>query len=155
MIKELKPGEIEELLSSQFVGRIGCYCNGQNYIVPLSYAYDGSYIYIITNEGKKLDMMRKNPGVCFQVDKLEDMTHWKSVISWGVFEELKGLKERKQALDIYMSYTLPFISSIQSHSNPSWPFLNRNTEDIKGVIFRVKLTNKTGRSENNQSSPIL
>ena len=39
-------------------------------------------------EGKKIEMMRKNPEVCFQVDAIADLLNWESVICWGKFEEI-------------------------------------------------------------------
>jgi len=32
--------------------------------------------------------MRKNPEVCFQLDVIENLASWRSVICWGTFEEL-------------------------------------------------------------------
>jgi hypothetical protein len=55
----LNPVEIEQLLSKQLVGRIGCHADGVTYVVPISYAYDGEYVYARTFEGMKINMMRK------------------------------------------------------------------------------------------------
>ena len=33
-------------------------------------------------------MMRANPFVCFEVEDIDDLANWHSVIAWGVFEEL-------------------------------------------------------------------
>ena len=32
--------------------------------------------------------MRANPFVCFEVEDIDDLANWHSVIAWGVFEEL-------------------------------------------------------------------
>lgn len=40
------------------------------------------------HEGQKLHMMRANPFVCFEVEDIDDLANWHSVIAWGVFEEL-------------------------------------------------------------------
>jgi hypothetical protein len=92
MIGELATPHIEELLKSEVMGRIGCHHAGTTYIVPTSYAYDGTYIYVHTHEGMKVEMMRKNPAVCFQVDNMRDMANWQSVIAWGTYEELPPAK---------------------------------------------------------------
>ena len=73
MLGTLKPGDVEDFLNTQVVGRIATHADGETYIVPISYAYDGQYIYCHTNEGKKVSMMRKNPKVCFEVDELKNM----------------------------------------------------------------------------------
>ena len=83
MLGILSPSKIEEVLKTQLVGRIGGSWNGETYIIPISYAYDGNYIYCHTTEGKKTAIMRKNARVCFQVDEMKDMANWKSVIVQG------------------------------------------------------------------------
>jgi uncharacterized protein len=85
MLGTLSVEEIDVLLKNQLVGRLGCHTAGETYIVPISYAYDGDYIYCHTYEGKKVDMMRKNNKVCFEVDDLQTMAEWKSVIIQGQF----------------------------------------------------------------------
>ena len=88
MLGELSKDQIESILSSQALGRLACCVNNQPYIVPVTYAYDGKYIYGQSNEGKKLEMMRQNPKVCFEVDMMVNITNWKSVIVNGHLEEL-------------------------------------------------------------------
>jgi hypothetical protein len=147
MIEELKQDEIENLLKSQIVGRLACHADDLTYIVPMSYTYDGEYIYGHAYEGMKIMMMRKNPKVCFQADKMENMANWQSVIAWGEFEELKKTSERKQALQKLMDRILPMISSETVHLSPNWPFPASEINSIKGVVFRIKVQKKTGRFE--------
>ena len=148
MFGSLTEKEIEEVISSQVIGRIGCHADGVTYVVPVSYAYDGNYIYGHAREGMKISMMRKNPKVCFQTDQLDDMANWKSVVAWGDFEELENREERNEALKKLFRRNLPMISSETVHLSPQWPFEPEDTESIKGVIYRVKLKEKTGRFEN-------
>ncbi|HRN58380.1 MAG TPA: pyridoxamine 5'-phosphate oxidase family protein, partial [Agriterribacter sp.] len=49
----LSADDIEILLQQQLVGRIGCHAKNVTYVVPVSYAYDGAYIYGHTFEGMK------------------------------------------------------------------------------------------------------
>jgi len=143
----LNEDEIHEVLKSQVLGRIGCNHEGVTYVVPISYAYDGKYIYCHSREGMKVKMMRKNPKVCFEVDEMTNMANWKSVIGWGDFEELTSSEDRKVALDYLVNRILPIVSSETTHLSPHWPFPPKNMEDIKGVVFRIKLESKTGRFE--------
>jgi len=147
MLGKLSAQEIEEVLASEIVGRIGCHADDTTYIVPVSYAYDGDYIYGLTDEGMKVTMMRKNPDVCFQADHMDNMANWKSVIAWGEFEELVDPEERKRAIQKLINRDLPMISSETVHITPQWPFKTENTEEIKGIVYRLKLKEKTGRFE--------
>jgi nitroimidazol reductase NimA-like FMN-containing flavoprotein (pyridoxamine 5'-phosphate oxidase superfamily) len=158
MIGQLSQIEIEELLHKQIVGRIGCHDKNLVYIVPMSYAYDGENIYCHTYNGKKLEMMRKNPKVCFQVDEMNNMADWKSVLAWGEFEELNDQKERNTGLRILLKRSLPIISSITTHLGEAWPFSvddPNGLDNIPGVVFRIFLKEKTGRFERTSESPML
>ncbi len=148
MFATLSNKQIVDLISKNFVGRLGCHADGKTYVVPISYAYDGEYIYFRTFEGMKISMMRKNPEVCFQVDKLEDTANWESVIIWGAFEELVDKKERKKGLEILMSRILPNISSEMVKFTSEWPFPSTNDlNKIDGIVFRIHIKEMTGRCE--------
>jgi uncharacterized protein len=89
MILEMSPSEIDEFVLSQKVGRVGCHVADETYVVPVIYGWDADCIYVYTTEGKKVDMMRENPHVCFEIDEYQSSGGWRSVIAHGVFEELK------------------------------------------------------------------
>ena len=152
MIGNLITVEIDDLLRKQVVGRIGCFVNNKIYVVPVSYAYDDGNVYVHSYEGQKMEAMRRNPSVCFEVDDLSDMGNWQSVIAWGKFEEITDEYERKQAVRVLMRRKLPVISSITTHLGESWPFYSE-AEAIDGVIFRIVLTERTGRFEITTNSP--
>jgi len=147
MFDTLSNKQIIDVISGSVVGRLGCNADGKTYVVPISYAYDGDYIYGRTFEGMKLAMMRKNPNVCFQVDKMEDMSDWESVILWGTFEEITGEDERKKGLKILQSRILPNISSETLKFTPEWPFPTNDFNRIDGIVFRIHIKEITGRCE--------
>lgn len=98
-MEELGRAEIDELLRSEVVGRIGCHADGLTYVVPVIYAYDGAGFYAYSLEGRKVRMMRANPRVCFEVDEYDGLGGWRSAIAQGTFEELAGADaERALAL---------------------------------------------------------
>jgi nitroimidazol reductase NimA-like FMN-containing flavoprotein (pyridoxamine 5'-phosphate oxidase superfamily) len=152
MFGKLNTEEIEEVLSHQIIGRIGCYADGIPYIVPISYAYDGEYIFCHTYEGLKVSMMRTNPEVCFEVDIMENMANWKSVISWGKFEELKNGTTRKVAIQKLYNRVIPAIASKTLQLTPQWPFPPDDYKKIEGIVFRIRLDKKTGRFEKSDST---
>lgn len=155
MLGKLNTIEIEDLLKSQVIGRIGCHADNTTFIVPISYVYDGESIYAHTKEGLKLNLMRKNPDVCFEVDEMKDMANWKSVIAWGDFQELKDSSERNKGLQLLVNRILPLVSSETTHLFPDWPFASDDISKIRGVVFRIRLKEKSGRFESNYASPSL
>jgi hypothetical protein len=144
MLGHLSPDQIESLLQSEMVGRIGCNANGITYVVPMTYAYDGKYIYGHSREGMKIQLMRANPMVCFEVDRMEAPAKWQSVIVWGRYEELKG-EERKQGLEKLLSRFSPIETS--ETSKPASDGHQSDYGPPKSVVFRIELMEKTGRFE--------
>jgi len=146
MFEKMNSEEVEQLLQQQLVGRIGCHAHGITYVVPVSYAYDGKYIYCHTFEGMKINMMRANPEVCFEVDNTKNLANWQSVIAWGSFEELPNGNNRNEAIAILRERKLPILSSQTMQLGSQWPFVSE-VDKIDGIIFRIHLREKTGRCE--------
>ena len=62
-------GEIEAILEASLVLRLAMCDASRPYIVPLNFAYRANRLYIHSaREGRKIDILRANPRVCFQVD---------------------------------------------------------------------------------------
>lgn len=147
MLGELSEKESRELLDENILGRLGCHAFGKTYIVPISYAYKDGRLYFHTFEGLKVQMMRNNPSVCFQVDKLNEMANWKSVIVQGVFKELEGA-EKEKGIKALLDRKVPAIVSEKIKLSPDWPFTSTESyADIPGIIFSIEVQEITGRFE--------
>ena len=133
-IRELPAEEIEALLRTAIVGRIAC-CghgaagDGRPYLVPLAYGYDGAAVYAHSGPGRKLDLMRAEPRVTFEVDEAEAPDHWRSVIAEGTFEEIEDPRQRDAALEVIYGADGPAALGSQT------------------VVFRIRLTSRSGRYE--------
>lgn len=138
--------QIEDLLRAQVIGRLGCNTADRTYILPLMYVFDGQSIIGHTSEGMKIDMLRQNPTVCFQVDKIDNMMSWQSVIAWGVFEELQGYDARSamQKLIARMSSLATDDANAPMHGLETHQLESGGT---KTVIYRINIVEKTGRFE--------
>jgi uncharacterized protein len=151
MLGELSKNDAETLLQDQVVGRIGCSMEGKIYVVPINYAFDGKYIYAHSKEGLKIEIMRQNPEVCFEVDCYSRNGSWKSVIAWGTFEELKNTKSQRAAMKIFtsqMSRLIPNEKAFPSHGAVKGA--EKNNDPFKSVVFRIKISEMTGRFEKRQ-----
>lgn len=148
MLGELTQAQIEHVLRSQIVGRIGCCTGNEVYVVPVTYVYHKNYIYVHSKEGHKVKIMRSNPQVCFQVDAIDNMTNWRSVIAWGEYEELKSDQEQRAGMKVMTDRLIPFLTS--GTVRPSHP-QSRHPEIIekgfKAVAYRIKISKATGRFE--------
>ncbi|MCQ6959169.1 pyridoxamine 5'-phosphate oxidase family protein [Mucilaginibacter aquariorum] len=148
MLGELNEQQIEGLLKQQVIGRLGCHNKGTVYVVPLHYFYKDSVIYCHSAAGKKIEMMRRNPQVCFQVDDIRSVFRWKSVIAWGLFEEITDPDEKQQAMQGITHRLMPLANNPSNHASHG---IAENENDIgttiDPVVFKVVLSRKTGRFE--------
>ncbi|MDE2482636.1 MAG: pyridoxamine 5'-phosphate oxidase family protein [bacterium] len=141
MLGELSPREIEAVLRESIVGRIGAYAFARPYVVPITYAYDGEAIYAHSGEGMKLHMMRENPHVCFEVDRMDDLANWESVIAWGLFEELRGERARA-AMELLVERLEPRLQD-----GPPGASAHPRASTVPATLYRIVLEEKTGRFE--------
>jgi len=62
--------EMENILKKAEVGRIALSNGAMPYIVPVNFLYhEGKIVFHCAWEGKKSDIMKKNPNCCFEVDE--------------------------------------------------------------------------------------
>ncbi len=141
--------QIDGVLNNNITGRIGCSDGNKTYIVPVSYVFDGKNILAHSTEGMKITMMRHNPNVCFEVDEMKSVTQWKSVIAWGQYQELTDERDRYYAMKLFVTRML----HIKTSKTAVWPHQKEKelhphlSETVKPVIYRIIITEKTGRFE--------
>jgi nitroimidazol reductase NimA-like FMN-containing flavoprotein (pyridoxamine 5'-phosphate oxidase superfamily) len=148
MLGEMTNEEIEGLLKEQVTGRIACGTDGNIYIVPINYVYNGADIYGHSAQGKKIDMMRKNPEVCFEVDDIQSIFRWKSVVAWGTFEEITDMDEKERVMQAIIHRIMPLSQNAPDH--PSHGITEKDSDigsKVELIIYKIKLSKKTGRYE--------
>lgn len=138
MLGKLRPAEITKVLRDNTVGRIGICADGRPYVVPITYVHDGDSVYGHSVLGQKIRMMRKNPAVCFEVDQVEDMGNWRSVIAQGTYEELSG-DVADAAAKLIRARLAPLTTS--ETAGPS------GRRGRTHVSYRIRLRERSGRYE--------
>ncbi|MFD0750290.1 pyridoxamine 5'-phosphate oxidase family protein [Mucilaginibacter calamicampi] len=150
MLGELNNQQIEHLLKQQVTGRIACHANSITYIVPVNYVYDGTYIYSHSSPGRKIEIMRTNPQVCFEVDDIQNIFKWQSAIVWGTFEEVTDISEKQRIMQSLIHRIMPL--SIHPTNHPSHGIAESDSDigiSVELIVYRIAVNKKTGRFENN------
>lgn len=148
---ELTAAEIESFLDEQVYGRLGCHDDGEVYVLPLIYVregqvredqvredqvWEGQSLYIMTTEGRKIQAMRKNPSVCFEIDEHDRATgNWRSVIVQGRYEEL-GAEDTTRVLGLLSARFGKRRPSAEAAPPAARPTL----------AFRIRILSATGRA---------
>lgn len=146
MLGQLNDEQIDHVLNSQLIGRIGCGTIDRHYIFPVTYVFYEGCIYVHSKEGLKIKILKANPNVCFQVDHIENMTHWRSVLVWGKYEELTKDDEQVAALKILRNRFAPYHIS-ESVLPDLTPGRQSYQKASRAVAYRIRISEKTGRYE--------
>ncbi|HOP08272.1 MAG TPA: pyridoxamine 5'-phosphate oxidase family protein, partial [candidate division Zixibacteria bacterium] len=141
------PTVIAEIIRKAEVCHIGLCDEGEPYVLPVNFGYRDRIIYIhCAHEGRKLDIIRRNPRVCavFDIDhelvRGEEAVKWswkyRSVIAFGTAEILADddLTGKTEALDILMS----------QYSDKSWTYPEKTL--LRTGIIRITIDRMTGKA---------
>jgi hypothetical protein len=152
--KEIRDRElIDSILAKARVLRLGLCKDNRAYIVPVSFGYDGAFLYFHTaREGLKIDYIRSNPHVCFEaehdvrvVENKGDACLWTqsfySVIGYGTIEEITDAAGRVDALNRIMNH----------YSGRKWVFDERRLEMTR--LWRVSVDRVTGKRSGDETAP--
>jgi hypothetical protein len=102
--------QLDAIIRGSLVCRIALVKDNSPYLVPLSFGYDGTAIYLHTaKEGKKIEYFTANPKICFEFEgsiKLlcnnKSACKWtfayESVIGYGTIQEIVEPEQKKYAL---------------------------------------------------------
>jgi uncharacterized protein len=135
---------IEDILCRATICRLAMVDHGRPYIVPLCYGYKDRALYIhCATEGRKLDILRRNPSVCFEVEvdcqviKGEAACRWafayKSVIGTGRAVVVEDPEHKRRALDVIM----------QHFGGPTGPYDEGSL--ARTVVIRIDIDEMTAK----------
>ncbi|MHC4580450.1 MAG: pyridoxamine 5'-phosphate oxidase family protein [Planctomycetota bacterium] len=136
---------IEGIIRKARVCRLGLSENGRAYIVPLCFGYKDNNLYFHSaREGRKLDMIKKNNNVCFEIDIDHEFVtskeacgynmKYQSVIGFGKATFIEDIESKRKAFDVIM----------QNYSDGSFEY---PAEALKNtvIIIRVEVESMTGK----------
>lgn len=104
--------DLDAVLKKAQVCRLGLSCNNMAYIVPMCFGYADRILYFHSGEaGLKLEILRENPLVCFEVEADVQLRpgsdldcdwsmSYRSVIGFGEVVFIEDGEEKRKALQI-------------------------------------------------------
>ncbi len=144
--KEIKSKkEIENIIKAAKVCRIGFADGNQPYVLAFNYGYKAGFVYIhCAAEGRKLEIIRKNPLVAVEIDTEGSLVEaqepceygfrYKSVVAFGKASIVDNRAEKIKALKAIMKQATGKLFN---------KFRESKVEAIK--IIRIKLSSMTGK----------
>ena len=135
------------VLRNNYLGHLAYLWQGKSYLIPITYYFDHADNTIIsyTSEGHKIDAMRKNNSVTVQVEEMQSMFNWESVMVHGTFEELEG-SIAKQKLHLF---TEGIKSIIKRKEHKEVEFINEFSSKLYSrgipIVYRIKILEVMGK----------
>ena len=141
----IDPDAIASVIRRSTVCRLAMSDDGQPYVIPMSFGYqDGAVYFHCAPEGRKIEILRKNPRVCIEFDvdcqlKTGDSAckwgfNFQSAIAFGVAAFIEDSTEKRAALDIIM----------RQYSNEVFTYPESAVDKI--VVIKVTVTELTGKA---------
>lgn len=142
-------GELEQILTGNTICRVAMLDRGRPYLLPFNYGYHQGSLYIhCAREGRKLDILRKDPGVCFEVEDQVGIiqgdtackwsTRYRSIVGEAVAEILEEPHELRSGLEHIM----------RAHGAPE---LNDFPDSLlkRMLIIRLDINSMSGKRSSN------
>ena len=151
-IHEMSRPECQEMLDRTNVGRLACTHDNQPYVVPINFAFGGSYLYGFTTLGQKVEWMRSNPLVCFEVDEVTNQNQWSSIVAFGRYEELPDepdyAEARKRAHALLQKRAMWWEPAYISQEHRDQP------HSLTPIFYRIRIDSVTGHRANSDDCEI-
>ena len=151
--KEIKGREeIDEIIRGSQVCRLALAAENLPYLVPLSFGYDGSAIYLHTaREGKKIQCFKANNRACFEFERnvrlLRDTNtacrwsfSYESVIGYGAIHELVDPAQKEYGLNQIML----------QYSGKQWKF--KDAIFSKTRVWKISIDSLTGKRSKEEAT---
>ena len=135
---------IKEILINSNICRIAIFDDEFPYIVPLNYGYKDNALYFhCALKGKKLDLIKKNNKVGFEIEQNHELikaeqscdwtTKYRSIIGTGTIDIITDFDKKVKALDILM----------QHHGKQENTYKEKAVNKV--VVLKLNIINLSGK----------
>jgi nitroimidazol reductase NimA-like FMN-containing flavoprotein (pyridoxamine 5'-phosphate oxidase superfamily) len=147
-----------EIIKNSKVCRVAMSENNQPYIVPLNFGYEYrddtlTLFFHGAHEGKKIDILKKNKNVCFEVDGEHKLIAGKtaaeygfsftSVIGFGTVEFIEDRQDKIHGLDMLMRH----------QADPDRKFDYTEAQLDGTEVFKITVSSFTGKRKPFPANP--
>ena len=147
MIQDLKTKEGKQLLGDNYIGHLSYIAGEWPYSLPITYYYNSAKNMVISYaaEGHKIEAMRKNPNVSLEVNEIDSVSHWRSVLVHGKFEELEGLDARYYLHEFAEGVKSLLRRKEDTFANSIEEFSSKMDSEKLPVVYRIVIDEMTAK----------
>lgn len=136
--------QLSSIIAESRVCRLAMLDGNRPYIVPLCFGYQPGFLFFHSApRGKKIDLLRHNPNVCFEFDLTYGMVEsakacqwsmkYRSVIGFGKALFIENPEEKREALGIIM----------RQYTDGEFSFGDEMLEAT--AVFKVRIESMSGK----------
>ncbi len=139
VFRKLGQRECERILKRNHVGRMAFALRSRVEIEPLGYVKVGAWLFGRTSPGTKLQVIGHQPWVAFEVDEVEGVFDWQSVVVHGVCRQLhdEGTSLDRRTYRRALAAVRKVIPETFTETDPA---------PHRSVVFGIHIDSVTGRA---------
>ena len=136
--RDLDPAECTALLARHHVGRLAFSRKDRVDIEPIHYVFDNGWLYGRTQPGTKLEVIMRNRWIAFEVDEIDALFDWRSVVVKGGFYILRadGSPHETDAYEKGVAILRRLIPETMTAADPL---------PDRAIVFRINVDELFGR----------
>jgi nitroimidazol reductase NimA-like FMN-containing flavoprotein (pyridoxamine 5'-phosphate oxidase superfamily) len=137
--RELSRDECDALLARNHVGRVAFAYHDRVDIEPVHYVYAQGWLHGRTAPGAKLAILQHNPWIAFEVDEIEGLFDWRSIVVHGSVHipDPEGSPTDRDAHAATLAQLRRFVPDTFTKSDPAPHRL---------LLFRIHVDDVKGRA---------
>jgi nitroimidazol reductase NimA-like FMN-containing flavoprotein (pyridoxamine 5'-phosphate oxidase superfamily) len=139
------PKELQRIIRSAQVCRLALADHDLPYIVPMHFGMRDNALYFhCAPQGRKLDIIKRNPVVCFELEgdlrivntgkPCNWSTRYASVIGYGTASLVSDPEQKREALNIIVAHYAP---------GALYEFEGKKVDEV--AVLKVEVTSMTGK----------
>lgn len=136
--RDLDPSECTAILERHHVGRLAFARKDRVDIEPIHYVHDDGWLYGRTQPGTKMEVLTHNRWVAFEVDEIDALFEWRSVVVKGGFYLLR-VDGSPNEVEIYHKGIAILRRLVPETFTPKDPLPER------AIVFRIHIDELFGR----------
>ncbi len=137
--------EIERIIKKALVCRVALSDGNSPYVFPVCFGFkDGCLYFHSAQEGKKIEILKKNNKVCFEMDIDTELVEgekgcewgirYSSIIGFGTASFVEDAEEMKKALSILLEH----------YSDEKYEFSEHSLNQV--AVIKIHIESLTGKS---------
>ncbi|MEO8622797.1 MAG: pyridoxamine 5'-phosphate oxidase family protein [bacterium] len=138
VIRTLRPAACLAMIKRGVVGRLAFSFHDRVDITPIHYVYADGWLYARTSHGAKMTTLRHSPWVALEVDEVEGVFDWQSVVVHGTVHAMEPAQgpafvRWQKGMDL-LRQLIPEMETV------------RDPVPFRSIVFGIFIDSMSGRS---------